>query len=222
MHYNCLIVDDEEMLGQSTKDYLNMFEVKAHWVSSIQEARKFLLDNTIDLLLLDINLTDGSGFEFCKELRQTSTYPILFISARNTDTDKIIALSIGGDDYIEKPYSLQVLLAKVKVILKRFSHPSTSYSNPHFCLDRDSKKLLVEGKEIKTTVMEFKLLEYLIENKGKALSKEDLFYHVWGDRFTQDGTLNVHIRHLREYIEPDPQNPRYIVTIWGVGYRFED
>ena len=119
MHYNCLIVDDETELAKMTAEYFNMFEVKTAYVESGAECFAFLKDNTADLILLDINLGDGTGFEVCKKLREEMQLPILFVSARQSDDDVLIALSVGGDDYVKKPYSLSVLLAKVKVNLKR-------------------------------------------------------------------------------------------------------
>lgn len=222
MRYDVLIIDDEKVLADSTAEYFNMFGVTASVVYSANECRDFFKDNTAGLLLLDINLGDGSGFELCKELRGGFDIPILFISARSSDDDKIIALNIGGDDYIEKPCSLGVLLAKVKVVLKRYSKNAMSeYANGRITIKFDSKQLYVENEPIKLTSLEFKLLRYLCENRGRVLSKQELFDKVWQDRFTGDGTLNVHIRHLREAIEADPNNPQYIITVWGEGYKFE-
>ena len=116
MHYNCLIVDDEKELAEATSEYFNMFDVKTHFVVSASECREFLKQNEIDMMLLDINLKDGSGFELCKQIRENSQIPILFISARQSDDDVLIALNIGGDDYIKKPYSLSVLHEKVKIV----------------------------------------------------------------------------------------------------------
>ena len=226
MKYDCLIIDDEQALADNTCEYFNMFEVKTHAVYSGDEAYDFLRENSASLILLDINLGDGSGFELCKHLRKTSDTPIIFISARNTDDDKIIALNIGGDDYVEKPYSLGVLLAKVKVILRRFSGTAAeSSSEKDFIdgklrLDRQNKILFIEGKEKKLTSMEFNLLEYLTSNPTRLITKQELFDNVWKDKFTSDGTLNVHIRKLREAVEPDPQNPRRIVTVWKEGYKY--
>ncbi len=222
MKYDCLIVDDEMLLGKSTEEYLNMFDIKTKWVSSIKDAKAFLRENSIVVMLLDINLENESGYDFCKEVRKDNDFPILFISARNTDNDKIIALSIGGDDYIEKPYSLMVLQAKLKAILKRYKENTNIYENDFFKVDFISKKLFVNKEECKLTAMEFKLLSYFINNRKRAISKDELFSNVWNDSFTQDGTLNVHIRHLREYIEPDIKNPRFIITLYKEGYRFED
>ena len=227
MRYDCLIIDDEKELADNTCEYFNMFGVKTAAVYSSAEANTFLCINEPALVLLDINLSDGSGFELCKKIRQTLNIPILFISARNTDDDKIIALNIGGDDYIEKPYSLGVLLAKVKVVLKRFSNVADNdnsqkegFDDGYLKLDPVNKNVFVNGEEKKITSIELKLLEYLIENKNRLVTKNEIFDKVWNDKFTTDGTLNVHIRKIREAIEKDPQDPKYIVTVWKEGYKF--
>lgn len=226
MRLDCLIIDDEKELADNTAEYFNMFDVKTSAVYSSSEAEEFLKNNEISLVLLDINLSDGSGFELCKKIRQTLNIPILFISARNTDDDKIIALNIGGDDYIEKPYSLGVLLAKVKVVLKRFtstdtnSSEKTDFDDGYLKLDSVNRTIYVEGKEKKVTSIEWKLLDYLISNRNRLVTKNEIFDNVWNDRFTTDGTLNVHIRKIREAIEKDAQDPKYIVTVWKEGYKF--
>ncbi len=226
MKYDCLIIDDEKELANNTCEYFNMFDVKTASVYSSAEAEAFLKDNEPNLVLLDINLSDGSGFELCKKIRQTLNIPILFISARNTDDDKIIALNIGGDDYIEKPYSLGVLLAKVKVVLKRFgsvendSSSKDDFDDGYLKLDTVNKTVFVNGEEKKITSIEWKLLCYLIENKNRLVTKNEIFENVWNDKFTTDGTLNVHIRKIREAIEKDAQDPKYIITVWKEGYKF--
>lgn len=226
MRYDCLIIDDEKELANNTCEYFNMFDVKTAAVYSSAEANTFLASNEPSLVLLDINLSDGSGFELCKKIRQTMNIPILFVSARNTDDDKIIALNIGGDDYVEKPYSLGVLLAKVKVVLKRFagtgtdSGKKTDFDDGYLKTDSANKTVFVNGTEKKITSIEFKLLDYLIENRNRLVTKNEIFDKVWNDKFTTDGTLNVHIRKIREAIEKDPQDPKYIVTVWKEGYKF--
>lgn len=226
MRYDCLIIDDEKELCNNTAEYFNMFDVKTAAVYSSAEAEAFLKENETSLVLLDINLSDGSGFELCKKIRQTLNIPILFISARNTDDDKIIALNIGGDDYIEKPYSLGVLLAKVKVVLKRFAGSENDapqkadFDDGYLKLDTVNKTVFVNGEEKKITSIEWKLLEYLIENKNRLVTKTEIFDKVWNDKYTTDGTLNVHVRKIREAIEKDPQDPKYIVTVWKEGYKF--
>lgn len=222
MKYDCLIIDDEKMLADSTAEYFNLFSVKTAVAYSALECRNFLEENQADLLLLDINLGDNSGFELCRELRAQTNIPILFISARTSDDDKIVALNIGGDDYIQKPYSLGVLLAKVKVVLKRYGQSAIAdeYYDERLKVDFNAKQVFVKGTPVKLTALEFKLLSYLIKNENRVISKQELFEEVWEDKFTGDGTLNVHIRKIREAIEKDPGKPQYISTVWGDGYKF--
>lgn len=221
MTYDCLIIDDEKLLADSTAEYFNLFGVKTALAYSVSDCRDFFKENMAELCLLDINLGDGNGFALCKELRETIEIPILFISARTSDDDQIIALSIGGDDYIQKPYSLSVLLAKVKAVLKRYgSKDAAKYTDGRLSVDFNARQVLVDGTPVKLTSLEFKLLAYLIQNAGRMIPKQELFEKVWADKFTGDGTLNVHIRKLREAIEREPGNPEYIITIWGNGYKF--
>ena len=222
MTYDCLIIDDERLLADSTAEYFNLFGVKTAVTYSASDCRGFFKENLARLLLLDINLGDGSGFELCKELRNTTDIPILFISARTSDDDQIIALSIGGDDYIQKPYSLSVLLAKVRAVLKRCGKKGdTAYTDGRLSVDFDARQVLVDGTPVKLTALEFKPLAYLIQNEGRVIPKQELFEKVWEDKLTGDGTLNVHIRKIRETIEREPGNPEYILTVWGEGYRFK-
>lgn len=225
MRYDCLIVDDEKAIADNTCEYFNMFDVKTRACYSMAEALSFFSENETGLVLLDINLGDGSGFELCKHIRESLNIPILFISARNTDDDKIIALNIGGDDYVEKPYSLGVLLAKVKVMLRRFGameeKPQADiFTDGDLSVDKKNKTVTISGEPKKLTSMEFSLLCYLIENPDRLITKAELFDNVWKDKFTSDGTLNVHIRKLREAIEEDPKNPLRIVTVWKEGYKY--
>ena len=222
MRYDCLIIDDEKLLADSTAEYLNLFGVQTAAVYSASACRDFLRENTARLLLLDITLGDQSGFALCRELRETMEAPILFISARTSEDDQIAALSIGGDDYIQKPYSLSVLLAKVKAVLKRCGKTENAgYADGWLTVDLSARQTLVNGESVKLTALEFKLLAYLVQNKGRTVPKQELFEKVWEDKFTGDGTLNVHIRKLREAIERDPGSPAYLLTAWGEGYRFQ-
>lgn len=222
MTYDCLIIDDEKLLADSTAEYFNLFGVSTAVVYSASGCRDFLGRNSARLLLLDINLGDGSGFGLCRELRESTGIPILFISARTSDDDQVAALSIGGDDYIQKPYSLGVLLAKIKAVLKRCGKKGDAgYADGRLSVDFDARQALVNGMPVKLTALEFKLLAYLIRNEGRVVSKQELFEKVWEDKFTGDGTLNVHIRKIREAIEREPGSPEYILTAWGEGYRFQ-
>jgi len=223
MKYDCLIVDDEEALSESTCKYLNMFDVKTAWAADRETCVNFFRENQADLILLDINLGDSSGFDLCKHLRETINVPILFISARTSDDDVLLALNIGGDDYIQKPYSLAVLLAKVQAVLKRYRTAGTEPDTlilGNLKIDLLTDSVFADGQEIELKAMEYKLLAYLAKNKGRTVTKDEIFANVWEDAITGDNTLNVHVRHLREKIEPDANKPRYIKTVWGVGYVF--
>jgi two-component system response regulator RegX3 len=223
MRYQCLIVDDETDLASATCEYFNMFGVNSIYVQNSEECLSFLQKNQVQLILLDINLKNESGFTLCKKLREDSNVPILFISARQSDDDILIALNIGGDDYIKKPYSLSVLLAKVKVMIKRYNekHNKDKQSEGTISIDEDARKIYVNGVEIQLKNKEFKLFKYLFKFRNKVVTKEELFANVWGDEFFSDGTLNVHIRKIREKIERNPNEPKLIKTIWGTGYMLE-
>jgi two-component system, OmpR family, response regulator RegX3 len=226
MHYNCLIVDDEIELAKMTCEYFQLFDVTCAFVDDSKACFTFLKNNTVDLLLLDINLQDESGFQLCKKLRIESDIPILFISARQSDDDVLIALNIGGDDYIKKPYSLSVLLAKVKIMLKRMRSIATieQIKNPihnlteNLRLDEATMRVYAGEKIVELKAKEFKLLQCLYQHKNTIVTKEKLFDMVWGDTYFSDSTLNVHIRKLREKLEDNPNDPVMIKTIWGTGY----
>jgi two-component system response regulator RegX3 len=222
MKYDCLIVDDEIALSQSTSEYFNMFDVKTTWVTDAASCLDFLNANEAEVILLDINLDGDSGFTLCKKLREITDMPILFISARQSDDDELLALGIGGDDYIRKPYSLNVLLAKVKAVLKRLHGSGTdSFEFGGFTVDFTRGRVFASDTDLELKAMEYRLLAYLVKNRGRIIPKEELFNKVWGDAITSDGTLNVHIRRIREKIESDPNEPLYIKTVWGTGYLFE-
>ena len=210
-----------------TQEYFEMFGLTCAVASTSEECLSFLAENTADIFLLDINLGNESGFALCKQLREKYDTPILFISARQSDDDVLVALNIGGDDYIKKPYTLSVLLAKVKVQLKRLeavkqlgAHPAKE-SDEVFTVDPSTMSCMVEGRTVSLKSKEFSLLSCLYAHKNTIVTKEKLFDEVWGDSFYSDSTLNVHIRRLREKIESDPNEPKYIKTVWGTGYILE-
>ena len=235
MHYNCLIVDDEIELAKMTAEYFRMFDVSTQYVDSAASCYSFFDEgNSADLILLDINLGDGSGFEVCKKLREDMQLPILFISARQSDDDVLIALSIGGDDYVKKPYSLSVLLAKAKVNLKRIEQIKNAGASPVaategdpsgagsvFYMDAPTMSVVMKGQSIPLKAKEYALLDCLYKHHDTIVKKEVLFDEVWGDTFFSDSTLNVHIRKLREKIEDNPNDPKLIKTVWGTGYILE-
>ena len=242
--FKVLMVDDDEVIAGSTAEYFNMFDVKTAYVTSFDEAVSFLEKNQVSLLLLDINLGDRSGFDLCRRIRECYDMPILFISARTSDDDVLIALNIGGDDYIKKPYTLNVLLAKVKAILGRYEkarelalqaaeRPSAASTanakesgivrlSETISLDVDTHKLRNGEELLSLKAMEYKMLKYLTDHAGRVVTKDELLKNVWDDEFIGEGTLAVHIRHLREKMEKDPKDPKIIKTIWGVGYIIEE
>ena len=237
MHYSVLIVDDEAELSEYTARYFNMSGVTAAYVLDQASALDFFRENTCSLVLLDINLGEDSGFELCRIIRQTMNLPIFFISARSSEDDMLLALTIGGDDYICKPYSLSVLLAKVKAALKRYEtaeHKTTENEEEsrkeHTSsvtlgkAEIDLARAVVnrDGKEYPLKAMEFRVLVYMLKNKNRIIPKDEFFEKVWETEYVGDVTLNVHIRHLREKIEEDPGNPVYIKTVWGTGFILED
>ena len=235
--YKVLMIDDDEMIATATSEYFNMFGVKTSYVTSYADAVAFLEEHDVSLLLLDINLGERSGFELCRKIRENYDLPIFFISARTSDDDVLIALNIGGDDYIKKPYTLSILLAKVKAAVARYDRLR---DNPHSVrnfqqtedglvkltgevyLNTNIRKIVAEGREITLKALEYKLLYYLFANRGKVVSKDDLLRDVWEDEHINEGTIAVHIRHLREKIEADPKEPQLIKTVWGVGYMMEE
>jgi len=224
MKYDCLIVDDEVMLSENTLEYFEMFGIKTAWVADEKSCLEFFHKNDTELILLDINLGNSSGFDLCKRLRKTTSVPILFISARTSDDDMVLALNIGGDDYIKKPYSLTVLLAKVKAVLKRYKSPAADegfFTDGDLRIDFADKNVFISGVKVELKTMEYKLLSYLVKNKNRVIPKDELFRNVWEDAIVEDNTLNVHIRRLRERIEKTPNQPRYIKTERGIGYIFE-
>lgn len=235
--YKVLMIDDDEMIATATSEYFNMFGVKTSYVTSYADAVAFLEKHDVSLLLLDINLGERSGFELCRKIRENYDLPIFFISARTSDDDVLIALNIGGDDYIKKPYTLSVLLAKVKAAVFRYdrtrnhTHTVRNFQQTEdglvkligeVYLNTNIHKIIADGREITLKALEYKLLYYLFANRGKVVSKDDLLRDVWEDEHINEGTIAVHIRHLREKIEADPKEPQLIKTVWGVGYMMEE
>lgn len=232
-----LMIDDDEMIATATSEYFNMFGVKTAYVTSYADAAAFLETHDVSLLLLDINLGEESGFDLCRKIRENYDLPIFFISARTSDDDVLIALNIGGDDYIKKPYTLSVLLAKVKAAVSRYDrtrNPAHDVGNfqhnedglvkltGEVYLNTNIRRIIADGREITLKALEYKLLYYLYTNRGRVVSKDDLLRDVWENAYINEGTIAVHVRHLREKIEADPKEPQLIKTVWGVGYLMEE
>ncbi|MBQ7990743.1 MAG: response regulator transcription factor [Oscillospiraceae bacterium] len=230
MNYRVLMIDDDETIAANTAEYFNIFDIRTAYVTGFEAALAFLEENTVSLLLLDINLGDRSGFELCRQIRSRYDMPIFFISARTADDDVLMALGIGGDDYIKKPYTMSILLAKVKAALNRYENTSRRQNlspadsiiiSGDMYLDTRSHSVCRGKESIPLKAMEFRMLKYLLENRGKIISKDEFLKNVWEDEYVGEGTLSVHIRHLREKIETDPNDPQLIKTVWGTGYIME-
>ena len=285
---DCLIIDDEPSIAQTVSEYFNIFDVTCEYATSYDDGIKAIYEKRPSLVLLDVNLGGESGFALCKKIRENSHVPVIFISVRNTDDDILAALGTGGDDFITKPFSMAVLLAKVKAMLKRSGVPAAAVAGgagevhttdaatvaggagevhttdaatvaigateaytaasaqpasaafaaadgysvhavsqqaaPAFggvTIDRNTNRVSKGGESIKLKPMEWKLLLYMIDNQNRIVTKDELLENVWQDTFIGEGTLSVHIRHLREKLEDSPNDPKYIKTVWGSGYLFE-
>ncbi len=226
-----LIIDDDIDLSMLIMD---MFQDNGYFsilANSLDKAYEILEREKVHLILLDINLPDGTGFELCKELRRVSTVPIIFASARTSEDDKIIGLDMGGDDYIPKPYSLKELMSRVKSLLRRtygFEAKSVRYvleagEDNQIIIDTATRTVSRQGKVVNLSLREYDLLVYMAERKGQALSKDRMISEVWGAfSEVEPSTLTVHIRWLREKLENDPSKPVFIRTVWGVGYMLQE
>ena len=215
------MVEDNEEIGGLLADFLTAEGYDVYLAVSGEEALEIYEAEGAKLMILDIMLPGMDGFAVCSKIRQQGNMPIIIVSARDGKEDKLNGLFLGADDYIEKPYDIDILIAKVKGIFDR-RYSSDELKEGNIKLDKTGHHLYVNEQEVAVTIKEFELLLYLMENKGKAMKKEELFYKVWG--FESDSelqTLTVHIKWLREKLEKDPKNPQHILTVWGVGYRFE-
>ena len=221
MQYDCLIIDDEKLLADSTAEYFNLFGVNTAVAYSAAHCRKFFETDSAQLLLLDINLEDGCGYNLCRQMREETQVPIIFVSCQTEEESILLGLNVGGDDFICKPYSLPILLAKVKAVLRRCSAGDDRIISFGECqVNMEEETLLRKGKPVLLKRMEMKLLLYLVRNRNRLVEKEELFREVWQEAYVGDGTLNVHIRKLREKVEDNPSSPAYIITEYGKGYMF--
>ncbi|MDE6640053.1 MAG: response regulator transcription factor [Acetatifactor sp.] len=221
---NILIIEDDIDFAEIVRDMLEGYGYQVSIVNTCEAAYEILKTNQFHLILMDINLPDGTGFEVCKELRSVSSVPVIFASARTGEDDKITGLDIGGDDYLAKPYSLKELLARVNALIRR-TYGSESeervYQIHTIRVDVANRTVQKNGAEIKLALKEFDLLAYLCAHPNKAIRKEELLREVWGIFSEAEiATVAVHIRWLREKLENDPSNPTLIRTVWGVGYEF--
>jgi two-component system, OmpR family, response regulator RegX3 len=215
-----LIVEDDKELAGLMTDFLRTEGYIVSAVESGERAVELFDRYGARLVVLDINLPDVNGFAVCSKLRENTDTPILIVSARTDKEDKLNGLDLGADDYIEKPYDIDILLAKIKGIFKR-RYQRQILSASGVTLNLADKSAEIDGKPAELTAKEFDLLTLLIENQGKALKKEYLFSTVWGsDSDSELQTLHVHINRLRQKLGEDPKNAKRLLTVWGVGYKF--
>jgi DNA-binding response OmpR family regulator len=216
-----LVVEDDEQIAELMRDFLEAEGFRVRHAASGRETNEQLLLGRPDLVLLDVMLPDESGFEICRRLRRDSSVPVLFLSARDSDADKIRGLGLGGDDYIVKSATPAEVVARVKAVLRRASPPDGQRLRfGEFEVDIAAHEVSCEGRQIDLTAREFELLRILVEHPRKVLSRDQLFELVWGS-FGDRSAVAVYIGRLRHKLEPDPARPRYIVTVWGAGYRLD-
>lgn len=231
MKRKILIIDDDADLSMIVQDMLGDYGYEAEMALSAEQAYRQLEHENFHLILLDINLPGSTGFEVCRELRNFSTVPVIFVSARTSENDRVTGLDIGGDDYLAKPYSLRELLSRINSLIRRtygFGEKMEEYrfgKRGEYLLSVQNRILKCESAEgsqeqISLSLKEFDLLAYLVVHQGESISKETLLREVWGAfSEVEPSTVAVHIRWLREKLEKNPSKPELIQTVWGVGYR---
>ena len=223
-----LIIEDDETIAAIERDYLVLNEFEVELVGTGREGIARGRSGNYDLILLDLMLPEMDGFAVCRILRETLDIPILMVTARQEDIDKIKGLGMGADDYITKPFSPSVLVARIKANLAQYDRLKnvgisnrTQIQMGNIVLQTDTRRVFVEGTEVKLKNKEYELLLFLMSNVDIVFSKETLYERIWGyDAMGDNATVAVHINRLREKIEKNPSQPRYIQTVWGVGYRF--
>lgn len=225
-----LIVDDEQEIADLVELYLKNENYTIFKFYTAQDALACIDTTELDLAILDVMLPDGNGLTICKKIRDKHTYPVIILTARDTEVDQITGLTLGADDYITKPFRPLELIARVKAQLRRYkTYSGTGLQNENviihsgLVINIDTHECHLNEKSISLTPTEFSILRLLCENKGNVVSSEQLFHMIWGDEYfsKSNNTITVHIRHLREKLNDTVDNPRYIKTIWGVGYKIE-
>ncbi len=223
-----LVVDDEKLIVKGIRFSLLQDSLEVDCAYDGEEALNMAKENDYDLILLDVMLPKMDGFEVCQQIREFSDVPIIMLTAKGDDMDKILGLDYGADDYITKPFNILEVKARIKAIMRRGRKkdqkeaPGTVIEKNGMKIERESKRVFIDGQEVNLTAKEFDVLELLAINQDKVYSREQLLNLVWGYEYPGDArTVDVHIRRLREKIEKTPSNPKYVFTKWGVGYYFK-
>lgn len=229
MAKRALIVDDEKLIVKGIRFSLEQDDMETDCAYDGEEALEYARNNKYDIILLDVMLPKLSGFEVCQQIREFSSVPIIMLTAKGDDMDKILGLEYGADDYITKPFNILEVKARIKAIMRRTEPKRASggaavpkvLESGDMKLDSEGRRVYIAGKEISLTAKEFEVLELLMRNPNKVYSRENLLELVWGADYPGDvRTVDVHIRRLREKIETNPSEPKYVHTKWGVGYYF--
>ena len=222
-----LVVDDEKLIVKGIRFSLEQDGMEVDCAYDGEEALNMAKENAYDMILLDIMLPKMDGFEVCQAIREFSDMPIVMLTAKGDDMDKILGLEYGADDYITKPFNILEVKARIKAIMRRTSGSKQNENNSaeiekgDLKLDCESRRLYILGREVNLTTKEFDLLELLVKNENKVYSRENLLNMVWGLEYPGDvRTVDVHVRRLREKIETNPSEPKYVHTKWGVGYYY--
>ena len=225
-----LVVDDEKEIAELVEIYLVSDGYKVYKANNAEEGLGILEKNQIHLVLLDIMMPGMDGLQMCKKIRETNNIPIIMLSAKSTDLDKILGLGTGADDYVTKPFNPLELTARVKSQLRRYTQLGNMNQQPAgqvykcggLAINDDNKEVAVEGELIKLTPIEYNILLLLVKNAGKVFSIDEIYEQIWNEEaIGADNTVAVHIRHIREKIEINPREPRYLKVVWGVGYKIE-
>ena len=223
-----LVVDDEKIIVKGIRFSLEQDGLEVDCVYDGEEAVRMAREKEYDIVLLDVMLPKLTGFEVCQQIREFSTMPIVMLTAKGDDMDKILGLEYGADDYITKPFNILEVKARIRAIMRRTAKKATAENKKKYVevgdlvLDCEGRRVSIAGKEINLTAKEFDVLELLVFNPNKVFSRENLLNIVWGYEYPGDvRTVDVHIRRLREKIEANPSEPKYVHTKWGVGYYFQ-
>jgi DNA-binding response OmpR family regulator len=226
---NILVCDDDKEIVDAIEIYLEQEGYKVYKAYDGEEGLSVLRRNQIHLAIIDIMMPKLDGIHLVKELRNFSTIPVIFLSAKSEDADKILGLNIGADDYVTKPFNPLELVARVKSNVRRYTtlgkivERDNVYTSGGLVVDDNAKTVTVYGEEIRLTPVEYKILAFLAKNKGKVYSIDQIYENIWGDfSVRSDNTIAVHIRHIREKIEVDAREPKFLKVVWGVGYKIEE
>lgn len=232
MSYEILVVDDETEIADLVEVYLTAEGYHVYKCYTAEKALEIIDAHALDLAILDVMLPGISGFEICQHIREKHTYPVIMLTAREQEVDKITGLALGADDYVTKPFRPLELVARVKAQLRRFTRYNRSADEREdgetiavsgLVLNKDNHECTLNERPLTLTPTEFSILWVLCQNRGRVVSTEELFHTVWGEKYfsSSSNTVMVHIRHLREKLGDSADRPRYIKTVWGVGYKIE-